>query len=77
MNWPSASWSSQPPPQRELRLIAENADEVFDKLATEPKYVMRRPMMLPQLLRAVHDKKARSTSWRISSRVIRRLPATC
>ena len=48
----------QPPPQRELRLIAENADEVFEKLATDPKYIMRRPMMLPQLLRAVHDKKS-------------------
>ncbi len=46
------------PPQRELLLIAENADAVFDKLATEPRYVMRRPMMLPQLLRAVHDKKS-------------------
>jgi HD-like signal output (HDOD) protein len=48
----------QAPPQRELRLIAENADEVFDKLATDPKYAMRRPMMLPQLLRAVHDKRS-------------------
>jgi HD-like signal output (HDOD) protein len=48
----------QPAPPRELRLIAENADEVFDKLATDPKYIMRRPMMLPQLLRAVHDKKS-------------------
>jgi HD-like signal output (HDOD) protein len=48
----------QPPPQRELRLIAENADQVFDKLATDPKYAMRRPMMLPQLLRAVHDKRS-------------------
>ena len=38
----------QPAPQRELRLIAENADEVIDKLATDPKYIMRRPMMLPQ-----------------------------
>jgi HD-like signal output (HDOD) protein len=48
----------EPAPQREMRLIAENADEVFDKLATDPKYIMRRPMMLPQLLRAVHDKKS-------------------
>jgi HD-like signal output (HDOD) protein len=48
----------EPAPQRELRLIAENADEVFEKLATDPKYIMRRPMMLPQLLRAVHDKKS-------------------
>jgi HD-like signal output (HDOD) protein len=48
----------QPAPQREMRLIAENADEVFEKLATDPKYIMRRPMMLPQLLRAVHDKKS-------------------
>ena len=48
----------QAPPQQELRVIAENADAVFEKLATDPKYVMRRPMMLPQLLRAVHDKKS-------------------
>jgi HD-like signal output (HDOD) protein len=48
----------QPPPPQELRVIGENADEVFERLATEPKYVMRRPMMLPQLLRAVHDKKS-------------------
>jgi HD-like signal output (HDOD) protein len=48
----------QPAPQREMRLITENADEVFDRLATDPKYIMRRPMMLPQLLRAVHDKKS-------------------
>ena len=48
----------QPAPQREVRLITENADEVFDRLATDPKYIMRRPMMLPQLLRAVHDKKS-------------------
>ena len=48
----------QPPPPQELSVLAENADEVFDKLATEPKYAMRRPMMLPQLLRAVHDKKS-------------------
>ena len=46
------------PPQQELNQIAENADAVFERLATEPKYVMRRPMMLPQLLRAVHDKKS-------------------
>jgi HD-like signal output (HDOD) protein len=46
------------PPQEELRVVAENADEVFERLATDPKYVMRRPMMLPQLLRAVHDKKS-------------------
>jgi HD-like signal output (HDOD) protein len=50
----------QAPPQQELRLIAENADEVFAKLATDPKYAMRRPMMLPQLLRAVHDKRSTS-----------------
>jgi HD-like signal output (HDOD) protein len=48
----------EPPPLRERRLIEENADEVFDRLATDPKYIMRRPMMLPQLLRAVHDKKS-------------------
>ncbi|HEY6453941.1 MAG TPA: HDOD domain-containing protein [Steroidobacteraceae bacterium] len=48
----------QKPPQQELRIVAENADEVFERLATDPKYVMRRPMMLPQLLRAVHDKKS-------------------
>jgi len=48
----------QPPPPQELRLIAENADQVFDQLATDPKYAMRRPMMLPQLLRAVHDKRS-------------------
>jgi HD-like signal output (HDOD) protein len=46
------------PPQQELRVVAENADEVFERLATDPKYAMRRPMMLPQLLRAVHDKKS-------------------
>ena len=46
------------PPPQELRVIGENADAVFDRLATEPRYVMRRPMMLPQLLRAVHDKKS-------------------
>jgi HD-like signal output (HDOD) protein len=46
------------PPQQELRVIAENADEVFERQATDPKYAMRRPMMLPQLLRAVHDKKS-------------------
>jgi HD-like signal output (HDOD) protein len=46
------------PPQQELRVVAENADEVFERQATDPKYVMRRPMMLPQLLRAVHDKKS-------------------
>jgi hypothetical protein len=48
----------QVPPPQDLRLISENADSVFDKLATDPKYTMRRPMMLPQLLRAVHDKKS-------------------
>lgn len=48
----------QPPPPQELSVLAENADAVFDKLATEPKYAMRRPMMLPELLRAVHDKKS-------------------
>src|SRR5665213_365750 len=48
----------QAPPPQDLRLISENADAVFDKLATDPKYTMRRPMMLPQLLRAVHDKKS-------------------
>jgi len=46
------------PPQPELRIIAENADQVFEQLATDPKYAMRRPMMLPQLLRAVHDRKS-------------------
>ena len=46
------------PPAQELRLISENATEVFERLATDPKYAMRRPMMLPQLLRAVHDKKS-------------------
>jgi HD-like signal output (HDOD) protein len=46
------------PPQQELRVVAENADELFERLATDPKYAMRRPMMLPQLLRAVHDKKS-------------------
>ena len=46
------------PPQQELRIIAENADQVFEQLATDPKYAMRRPMMLPQLLRAVHDRKS-------------------
>jgi HD-like signal output (HDOD) protein len=48
------------PPQQELRIIGENGAEVFEKLATDPKYVMRRPMMLPQLLRAVHDKRSTS-----------------
>jgi HD-like signal output (HDOD) protein len=48
----------QEAPPQELRLIAENADQVFAQLATDPKYAMRRPMMLPQLLRAVHDKKS-------------------
>ncbi len=48
----------QPPPPQELSVIGENADALFERLATEPKYVMRRPMMLPQLLRAVHDKKS-------------------
>jgi HD-like signal output (HDOD) protein len=52
------SQAHEAPPQQELRVIAENADAVFDRLATESKYVMRRPMMLPQLLRAVHDKKS-------------------
>lgn len=47
----------QPPPQ-ELQVVAENAAEVFGRLATDPKYAMRRPMMLPQLLRAVHDRKS-------------------
>jgi HD-like signal output (HDOD) protein len=46
------------PPQQELRIIAENADQVFEQLATDSKYAMRRPMMLPQLLRAVHDRKS-------------------
>jgi len=46
------------PPQQELRVIAENADQVFEQLATDPKYAMRRPMMLPTLLRAVHDRKS-------------------
>jgi HD-like signal output (HDOD) protein len=46
------------PPQQELRVVSENADELFERLATDPKYAMRRPMMLPQLLRAVHDKKS-------------------
>lgn len=46
------------PPQAELRIIGENADQVFEELATDPKYAMRRPMMLPQLLRAVHDRKS-------------------
>jgi HD-like signal output (HDOD) protein len=46
------------PPQQELRITAENADQVFEQLATDPKYAMRRPMMLPQLLRAVHDRKS-------------------
>ncbi|HEY1899103.1 MAG TPA: HDOD domain-containing protein [Steroidobacteraceae bacterium] len=46
------------PPQKELRIVAENADQVFERLATDPKYAMRRPMMLPQLLRAVHDRKS-------------------
>jgi HD-like signal output (HDOD) protein len=46
------------PPQQELRILAENADQVFEQLATDPKYAMRRPMMLPQLLRAVHDRKS-------------------
>jgi HD-like signal output (HDOD) protein len=48
------------PPQQELRIIGENGAEVFERLATDPKYVMRRPMMLPQLLRAVHDKRSTS-----------------
>jgi HD-like signal output (HDOD) protein len=46
------------PPQQELRITAENAEQVFEQLATDPKYAMRRPMMLPQLLRAVHDRKS-------------------
>ena len=46
------------PPQPELRIVAENAEQVFEQLATDPKYAMRRPMMLPQLLRAVHDRKS-------------------
>jgi HD-like signal output (HDOD) protein len=47
-----------PAPLQELRLIGDNANELFERLATDPKYVMRRPMMLPELLRAVHDKKS-------------------
>jgi HD-like signal output (HDOD) protein len=54
------SQALQAPPQQELRIIGENGAEVFEKLATDPKYVMRRPMMLPQLLRAVHDKRSTS-----------------
>jgi HD-like signal output (HDOD) protein len=46
------------PPQQELRITAENAEQVFEQLATDPKYAMRRPMMLPQLLRAVHDRNS-------------------
>jgi len=46
------------PPQQELHITAENAEQVFEQLATDPKYAMRRPMMLPQLLRAVHDRKS-------------------
>ena len=46
------------PPQQELRIVSENADQVFESLATDTKYAMRRPMMLPQLLRAVHDRKS-------------------
>jgi len=48
----------QGPPSEELRITAANADEVFERLALDPKYAMRRPMMLPQLLRAVHDRKS-------------------
>jgi HD-like signal output (HDOD) protein len=48
----------QAPPPQELRRVAESADEVFGRFATDPRYAMRRPMMLPQLLRAVHDKKS-------------------
>jgi HD-like signal output (HDOD) protein len=46
------------PPQQELRITGENAEQVFEALATDPKYAMRRPMMLPQLLRAVHDRNS-------------------
>jgi HD-like signal output (HDOD) protein len=48
----------QQAPQQEVRLLTDNAAAVFDTLATEPRYAMRRPMMLPQLLRAVHDQKS-------------------
>jgi HD-like signal output (HDOD) protein len=54
------SQAQMAPPQQELRLIGENGAAMFEKLATDPKYVMRRPMMLPQLLRAVHDKRSTS-----------------
>lgn len=46
------------PPQKELRVVAEKTAQVFERLATDPRYAMRRPMMLPELLRAVHDRKS-------------------
>ena len=48
----------QAPPEQDQRLLAEYNDDIFERLATNPKYAMRRPMMLPQLLRAVHDRNS-------------------
>ena len=47
----------QAAPPQELRLITENADG-FRQAGHRSEVHMRRPMMLPQLLRAVHDKKS-------------------
>ena len=61
--------------EQELALLLQDAVESFGRLATDPRHAMRRPMLLPQLLRAVND---RNTSNSQLVKIIARDPAfTC
>ena len=46
----------EPAPEKELLVLRSDAALNFGRLATEPQYAMRRPLLLPQLLRAVNDR---------------------
>jgi len=46
----------EPAPERELLILRSDAALNFGRLATEPQYAMRRPLLLPQLLQAVNDR---------------------
>lgn len=50
--------AKEPPPEKELLILRSDAVLNFGRLATEPQYAMRRPLLLPQLLRAVNDRNS-------------------
>jgi HD-like signal output (HDOD) protein len=60
------------PAPEALEEIAPTTSVVLDTVATEPRYALRRPLLLPQLLRAVNDDEV---SRRELAKIIARDPA--